>query len=107
LLQQQIGQGMVLGNTVTCPGFYGPQGRKVRLQPKNAQLLDQLATFQKGDFRLTNFEMETAGYYGMGALLGHEILSVNAIIANRITQKFASNSHEIVDDLIQKVLERF
>ncbi|MFC2186349.1 nucleoside phosphorylase [Fulvivirgaceae bacterium LMO-SS25] len=107
LLRKQIGEGMILGNTVTCPGFYGPQGRKVRLQPKNIQLLDQLASFQKNDFRLTNFEMETAGYYGMGKLLGHEILSVNAIVANRITQKFAENSHEIVDDLIQKVLNRF
>lgn len=106
-LQKRIGEGMILGNTVTCPGFYGPQGRKVRLQPKNIQLLDQLASFQKDDFRLTNFEMETAGYYGMGKLLGHEILSVNAIVANRITQKFADNSHEIVDELIQKVLGRF
>ncbi|MDX5420939.1 MAG: phosphorylase, partial [Hymenobacteraceae bacterium] len=56
--------------------------------------------------QFTNFEMETAGYYSMGRLLGHEVLSLNAIVANRITQQFAPNADEVIDALILKVLER-
>ena len=84
-LQEQIGFDMIPGNTITTPGFYAPQGRVVRLIPKYPQLLDELTHYgakSKG-FRLTNFEMETAGYYSLARLLGHEALSVNAIIANR------------------------
>lgn len=58
------------------------------------------------DFRLTNFEMETAGYYALGRMLGHEVLSVNAIIANRLKNKFSKDPSRVVDSLIQKVLER-
>jgi uridine phosphorylase len=98
---------MILGNTVTCPGFYAPQGRTVRLKPRYPKLLDYLNSYhnKSSDFWITNFEMETAGYYAMGRLLGHEVLSVNAIIANRIKNKFAKDPNEIVDSLIKKVLD--
>lgn len=107
-LRKQIGEGMIIGNTVTTPGFYAPQGREVRLEPKYPKLLDDLNYYHhKGsDFWLMNFEMETAGYYAMGRLLGHEVLSVNAIIANRMKNKFSKDPNKVVDSLIKTVLDR-
>lgn len=107
-LKKQIGFDMVIGNTVTTPGFYAPQCRELRLAPKYPRLLEDLTYYHnKGsEFWLTNFEMETAGYYAMGRLLGHEILSVNAIIANRVKNKFSKDPNKVVDALIKKVLER-
>lgn len=95
------------GITLTCPGFYGPQGREVRLRPRIDQMIDRLAALEvKGD-RLTNFEMETAGYYALGELLGHQMLSLNAIVANRPLGQFDQNTEETVDNLIRKALEIF
>ncbi|MEO9965219.1 MAG: nucleoside phosphorylase [Reichenbachiella sp.] len=105
-LLDQLAFDMVKGNTVTCPGFYGPQGRVVRAKNALPDLMDNLNQYRKGDFRLTNFEMETAGYYAMGRLLGHEVLSLNAILANRITNEFSSEPGNVVDELIHKTLER-
>lgn len=107
-LKQQIGFDMISGNTVTTPGFYAPQGRNVRIQGRLPKLLDELNYYhnKSSDFWLTNFEMETAGYYAMGRLLGHEVLSVNAIIANRIKNKFSKDPDKVIDALIKKVLER-
>ncbi|WP_456460409.1 nucleoside phosphorylase [Reichenbachiella sp.] len=106
LLKEKLAFDMVHGNTATCPGFYGPQGRTLRAKNSLPGFMDTLNQFQQGDFRLTNFEMETAGYYALGRLLGHEVLSLNAILANRVTHEFASEPGKIVDDLIQKVLDR-
>ena len=101
-----LGKGLIVGNTVTCPGFFGPQGREVRLKPAIPDIIEKLGRVNVDGFQLTNFEMETAGYYAMGRLLGHEVLSLNAIVANRITQEFASNANEIVDNLIQHALKK-
>ncbi|MFD2202416.1 nucleoside phosphorylase [Shivajiella indica] len=103
-LMEQLGKGLLIGNTVTCPGFFGPQGRKVRISPAIPDIIEKLSAITVSGQRLTNFEMETAGYYAMGRLLGHEVISLNAIIANRITQQFARNPYEIVDRLIQHTL---
>jgi uridine phosphorylase len=107
-LKSLIGNEMIIGNTVTCPGFYAPQGREVRAAARFPKLLDDLNAYHNktSDFWLTNFEMETAGYYAMGRLLGHEILSANAIIANRIKNKVAKDPNKVIDSLILKVLER-
>ncbi len=105
-LRKQIASDMMVGNTVTCPGFYAPQGRELRVPIRFPKLLEDLNYYHKGDFWLTNFEMETAGYYAMGRLLGHEVLSVNAIIANRIKNKFSKNPNKVVESLIEKVLDR-
>lgn len=106
-LIDRIGNGMIYGNTVTMPGFYAPQGRIVRLKPKQARLLDDLMAFRHGrGFQLTNFEMETAGYYALGRLLGHRMASCNAIIAHRVFQKFSRNPAKLVDSLIRRVLEK-
>lgn len=108
MLKEQVGFDMISGNTVTTPGFYAPQGRVVRVQNKLPKLLDELNYYhnKSNDFWLTNFEMETAGYYAMARLLGHEALSVNAMIANRIKSKFSKDPDKVIDSLIKKVLER-
>jgi len=106
LLREQIGFDMMQGNTVTCPGFYAPQARQLRLPLRFPKLQEDLNYYHKGEFWLSNFEMETSGYYAMARLLGHEALSVSAIVANRIKNKFSKNPNKIVESLIQKVLER-
>ncbi|TGE04172.1 nucleoside phosphorylase [Hymenobacter fodinae] len=110
LLREQLGAGMVAGNTLTCPGFYGPQGRVLRLDLRLPTLVQQFQQFRhqsaEGEFRLTNFEMETAGYYALGRMLGHEVVSLNAIVANRATGEFATNSEAVINDLIAKTLDR-
>jgi uridine phosphorylase len=107
-LLKQIGFDMVVGNTVTTPGFYAPQGRTIRLPIRFPRLVEELNYFhnKEHNFWLTNFEMETAAYYAFGAMLGHDVVSVNAILANRIKNEFASDPSRIVDGLIQKVLDR-
>jgi uridine phosphorylase len=105
-LLEQIGFDMVTGNTVTCPGFYAPQGRKLRVPIRFPQLVDDFSSYHKGNFWLTNLEMETSGYYAMARLLGHEVLSVNAILANRIKNKFSRKPNVVLEELILKVLER-
>ena len=98
---------MSLGNTVTCHGFYAPQGRTIRVPIRYPKLISQLNYFHVNDFWLTNLEMETAGYYALARLLGHEMVSLNAIIANRIRNKFSKDPNKVIDSLIKKVLERF
>ena len=107
-LMDQFGEGMVVGNTVTTPGFYAPQGRLLRAPLKHPKMLEELNYYhnKSSDFWLTNFEMETAGYYAMARLLNHEALSVNAILANRVKNKFAKDPNKVVDSLIKKVLDR-
>ena len=97
--------GFTRGITVTCPGFYGPQGRVLRLGLRNPDLINNLTQFSFGQHRITNFEMETSGIYGMGKLLGHHCISLNAIVANRIQKQFSKDSYTLVDRLIQKTLE--
>jgi len=108
LLREQLAANLLVGNTVTCPGFYGPQGRRLRLDLRQPDYMARLQSFRhqspEGDFRLSNFEMETAGYYALGQLLGHEMLSLNAIVANRATGEFAKNAGDIVDQMIARTL---
>ena len=109
LLREQLGAGLVMGNTLTCPGFYGPQGRVLRLDLRQSDYIARLQAFRhqsaEGEFRLANFEMETAGYYALGRLLGHEVLSLNAIVANRATGEFAENATAVVDEMIERTLQ--
>lgn len=107
-LRKQIGADMVLGNTITAPGFFAPQGRSVRIPAKYPKLLDDLNAYhhRASDFWLANFEMETAAYFAMGRMLGHEVMSANAIIANRIKNKFSKEPNAIVEGLIQVILDR-
>lgn len=97
--------GFFNGITVTCPGFYGPQGRVLRLGLSNPGLIDNLTAFSFGQHRITNFEMETAGIYGLGKLLGHRCLSLSAIVANRVTKQFSANANKTVEKLISTTLD--
>ncbi len=106
VLLLKIGYDMIRGNTLTSPGFYAPQGRQVRATLRLPNLVEALSHFRFEGKKLTNFEMETAGYYAMGKILGHEVLSVNAILANRITNEFSANPDEVVEGLIHKVMDR-
>lgn len=94
------------GITVTCGGFFGPQGRVLRAQPAISNLVEKLQSFKWNDEKIANFEMETAGLYAMGTLLGHQCCSVSAIIANRSTQQFSRDINKTVDKTIQLVLEK-
>jgi len=98
-------EGFHQGITVTCPGFYGPQGRILRLGISNPQLIDRLTGFQFGKYRITNFEMETSAIYGLGKALHHNCLSLSAIIANRIHKNFSKYPLDLMDKLIEKSLE--
>ena len=93
------------GITVTCPGFYGPQGRVLRLGLTNPELINRLTQFSFGNHHITNFEMETSAIYGLGKLLGHHCLSLNAIVANRISKEFSKDGFAAVDSLIKKTLD--
>lgn len=92
------------GITTTCAGFYAPQGRSLRLQPKLKTILDDLAEIKLPNQTITNFEMETAGIYGLSNLLGHKALSINLLIANRATGKFSTNPQKAMDNLIERTL---
>ena len=93
------------GITVTCPGFFGPQGRVLRLPLTNPNLIDRLPAFSFGQHRITNFEMETSAIYGLGKLLGHNCLSLNAIVANRVQKEFSKDGHLAVQNLIEKAID--
>lgn len=104
-LRERVGRGMITGNTVTCPGFYAPQGRRVRVTIRYPSLLTDLTSFRSQAFRFSNFEMESSSYFAFGRLFGHHTASANAIIANRVTREFSPRSHDVVDKLIQVVLQ--
>ncbi len=93
------------GITATCGGFYAPQGRFVRARPAVSGLVDKLQQFDFGGQKFTNFEMETAGIYGLGRVFGHECCSLSAIVVNRISQQFSTQAEKTVDKLIQKAVE--
>ncbi|WP_323788967.1 nucleoside phosphorylase [Psychroserpens sp.] len=94
------------GMTGTAGGFYGPQGRVLRLPLQDPSLNSKLDLFSYKDFRITNFEMETSVIYGLSKLLGHEALSLNAIIANRPNGDFSKDPKQTVENLINYALER-
>jgi uridine phosphorylase len=104
-LMAQIGHLFASGNTVTSPGFYAPQGREMRIPVSNSAFLQQITNFRFGDFQLTNFEMETSMLYAMARMLGHEALSVNAILGNRTQGAFTKNPYDTIDSIIKKVLD--
>lgn len=103
-LLRHFTEGFHHGVTVTCPGFYGPQGRVLRLGLSQPELIDRLTDFSFGRHRIANFEMETAGIYGLGKLLGHACLSLSAVVANRVTREFSRGGNVTVERLIQRTL---
>ena len=101
-----VGEGMVHGITVTAPGFYGPQGRNIRLTPSVENLNERLAEFSWNGTQVTNLEMETSAIYGFARALGHEALTVCLIIANRPKGTFLNDYHQPMKETIALVMER-
>ncbi len=93
------------GITVTAPGFYGPQDRKIRLKLKLKDLTNKLSTFHYKDLKIINFEMETSALYGLSALLGHSCLSLSVVVANRLRKEFTKDLNKSESLLIKKFLE--
>lgn len=106
LLNTLASEKTIEGITATACGFYGPQGRFLRLQPNPADINERLTSFNYDGLRISNFEMETSAIYGLAAMMGHEALSVNAIVANRILGKFSADSYKAVDAMIEYSLEK-
>lgn len=100
---QDLGQ---VGITATCGGFYGPQGRKLRIPLAYPEMLDVLSAFAYNSKKILNFEMETSGILGLGKLLGHKCLSVSVVLANRKNGHFAEDINHKVDKLIEVSLNK-
>lgn len=104
-LIKTIAPDMRKGMTISAPGFYGPQGRKLRLDTIDPKLNQKITDFEFEQKRITNYEMESSAIYGLSALLGHNALTVCNIIANRIRNEYSKDYKPAVKQLIKKVLD--
>ena len=106
-LVERIGRDdMKRGCTISANGFYGPQGRQLRLQLADPQINSKIEAFRYKDYRITNYEMESAALQGLGKMFGHKTMTVCAIIANRLAGNATSNYKSPIKDLVQMVLDR-
>lgn len=105
-LFSKIAYDMVSGITVTSPGFYGPQGREIRVPLAFAQINDKLSDFKYKDYKITNYEMETSALYALAKNLGHNSLTICIVIANRKRGEFLESYHNEMDCLIEQTLKR-
>jgi uridine phosphorylase len=105
-LLKKFEQGTVKGITATAPGFYGPQGRILRLGLADPELNEKIRSFRYHDERVINFEMETSALYGLGSLLEHRVMTVCALIANRATNETCPDHKTLIGKLVGLVLER-
>ena len=94
------------GVTISAPGFYGPQGRELRLKIVDPLINDKIEAFRFGNQRITNYEMECSAIYGLSKLLGHKALTVCIIIANRVSKRANEDYKPVMVKLVQKVLDR-
>ncbi|MFK5880075.1 MAG: nucleoside phosphorylase [Flavobacteriaceae bacterium] len=106
LIDKLSGPEIFQGITATAPGFYGPQGRVLRLAIQDPSLNNKIDSFDFNGTRVTNLEMETSAIYGLSQLLGHNALSMNAIIANRANGTFSDNPYKPVEALIKYTLDK-
>jgi uridine phosphorylase len=104
LLEQAKALGCSTGVTATAVGFYGPQGRVLRLGLQSMQLNEKLSQFRFGDLRITNFEMETSAIYGLSKLMGHRAITINCIIANRFTREYSKDYQTPMKQMIERVV---
>ncbi len=105
-LLKKMEKGYIRGITATAPGFFGPQGRVLRLDLAYPDLNDRISNFRYKDYRITNFEMETSALYGLSNALGHNAMTVCAIIANRLRKEYADDYKPSVTALIEDLLEK-
>jgi uridine phosphorylase len=94
------------GITISAPGFYGPQGRVLRLPIQDALINDKISSFSTQGLKITNYEMECSAIYGLSKLMGHDAVTVCCIIANRMRKEFSNDYKPVIKDLILKVLQR-
>ncbi len=106
LVDKLDGENVVKGVTISANGFYGPQGRVVRLQTLDPDLNDKMAKFEFENQRITNYEMESSAIFGLSKLLGHKAACICLIIANRVLKEANSNYHPNVKQLIENVLQK-
>jgi uridine phosphorylase len=105
-LYNKLKEGCISGITATACGFYGPQGRVLRIPLKENKINEKLRDFKLDNYRITNFEMETSALYGLSRALGHNSCTICAIIANRFSGKFSADYKLSVKKLIEQTLER-
>jgi len=101
-----ISDAIFSGITATAGGFYGPQGRVLRLAIEDPDLNNKIDSFNYNGIRITNLEMETSAIYGLSKLLGHQAVSMNAIIANRVNGTFSKDPYKVVENLIEYTLNK-
>jgi len=94
------------GITISAPGFYGPQGRELRLNIIDRKINDKIETFRFNEMKITNYEMECSAIYGLSKLLGHHALTVCIIIANRITRNTSADYKPVMKRLVNKILDK-
>ena len=95
----------IRGITVSVPGFYGPQGRKLRLEPFDSEINKRLSEFTFRDRKICNYEMESSALYGLSALLGHKALTICAVIANRADGEFIADYKPLIRELAMNVFQ--
>lgn len=106
LAKKLVGPEVIEGFTATAPGFYGPQGRILRLAIQDPNLNNKIDSFNFNGLKITNLEMETSAIYGLSKLLGHKAISMNAIIANRANGTFSKDPYKTVETLIKYTLDK-
>ena len=106
LVEQIAGDDMIKGYTVSCGGFYGPQGRQLRIPLEDPRQNEKIESFEYDGMHICNFEMESSALAGLASLLGHRAMTCCMVIANRYTQKMNTEYKNSIDTLIEKVLER-
>jgi uridine phosphorylase len=104
-LLEEIAEGMNRGITISSPGFYGPQGRRLRLEPFDNELNDNITSFRFRGDRITNYEMESSAIYGLAKLLNHKALTICVVIGNRVTGEFLNDYKPAVMSLARQVLD--
>ncbi|MBF1453501.1 MAG: nucleoside phosphorylase [Prevotella nigrescens] len=106
LLEQIAQDDMVRGVTIACGGFFGPQGRRLRIPLADPQLNEKIVKFEYNRYKITNFEMESSALAGLAQHMGHKAVTCCMVIANRIQKEANSGYKNTIDGLIKKVLER-
>ena len=106
LVDRITGEDMVRGITIACGGFFGPQGRELRIPLADPHQNEKVESFVYGDLRITNFEMESSALAGLSALMGHKAMTCCMVIANRVAKEANANYKNSIDNLIIEVLDR-
>ena len=106
LIERIAQDDMVRGVTIACGGFYGPQGRELRVPISDPLQNDKIMSFSYNDMKITNYEMESSALAGLSKLLGHKAMTCCMVIANRVAKQANANYRNSIDKLVEKVLER-